>query len=120
MLVVDDEPMMRRAIATLLRNTPVTVTLAEDAARAQALALSGEFDVLLCDLMMPVMSGSELVSRLVELGSPLARHVVFMSGGASQDEVRASDGHHQAVVLAKPFDRASLLRALQQAAAPGD
>ncbi len=119
-LVVDDEPMMRRAIATLLRNTPVTVTLAEDAASAQALALSGEFDVLLCDLMMPVMSGSELVSRLVELGSPLARHVVFMSGGASQGEVRAVDGHHQAVVLPKPFDRASLLRALQQAAAPGD
>jgi len=72
------------------------------------------FDVILCDLMMPEMTGMDLHAWLATRDPALARRVVFMSGGAftprAADYV-ASVGNLQ---LEKPFDPAALRQAVSR------
>jgi PAS domain S-box-containing protein len=81
-LVIDDEPMLIRALVRIL-GAVHEVTGKTDARAALALIESGErYDVILCDLMMPGMSGMAFYERLQEVAPEMARRVVFASGGA--------------------------------------
>jgi CheY-like chemotaxis protein/two-component sensor histidine kinase len=81
-LVVDDEPMLgvtiQRALAGEHEVTAVT-------AATEALALlqgGAQFDLILCDLMMPEMSGMDLYAELNKLAPDQTGKLVFMTGGA--------------------------------------
>jgi two-component system cell cycle sensor histidine kinase/response regulator CckA len=76
-LVVDDEPLVARALERTLRGNDVTVVLSGKDALA---ALSGEpFDLVFCDLMMPGVSGMDLYQ---ELRPDQQERFVFVTGGA--------------------------------------
>jgi PAS domain S-box-containing protein len=81
-LCVDDEPALGLALkrALVADHDVVVMTNASDAlARVKA----GEhFDLLLCDLMMPGMSGMDLYAELVRAAPALAKRMVFLTGGA--------------------------------------
>ena len=69
-LVVDDDPLVSRALARALGDCEVVVT--SDARDALASIESGErFDVIVCDLMMPDMTGMDLYDALLD--GPLRR-----------------------------------------------
>ncbi|MHB8619349.1 MAG: response regulator [Chloroflexota bacterium] len=70
-LVVDDDPLARDLLSSLLAAAPYRVALAEDGAHALRLVHSQPPDVMLLDLMMPGMSGLEVVREL--RGSPDTR-----------------------------------------------
>src|SRR5690606_32530132 len=80
-LVVDDEPMLARAVKRALDSFAVEVVT--DGEEALAL-LENEptFDVILCDLMMPRVSGAELFRRVSSQNPHLSQRFVFMTGGA--------------------------------------
>ncbi len=81
-LVVDDEPRMGRALQRLLA-TDHDVTTALSAQEALDLVSGGaRFDVVLCDLMMPGMSGMDLHGRMESAAPEVAARMVFMTGGA--------------------------------------
>lgn len=111
-LLVDDEPQVRSALARML--TAHDVTLCDDAIRALALCRNKRFDVLVTDLLMPGMSGRELHERLAREGNPLAGRTVFLTGGAVEADdtlyIQASGG-----CLYKPVERRALLEALAAA-----
>ncbi|HEY6561601.1 MAG TPA: PAS domain S-box protein [Polyangiaceae bacterium] len=103
-LVVDDEPMIRRILRRAFEaQHQVSVTSsARDA--LETIASGAKFDVVFCDLMMPEMTGMEFHERLCAMAPRMAERVVFMSGGVFTSEGRAfldrfSDRH-----LAKPFE----------------
>jgi CheY-like chemotaxis protein/anti-sigma regulatory factor (Ser/Thr protein kinase) len=79
-LIVDDEPVLGGALARALDHDVVAVTRGSDAlARLDA----GEhFDLLLCDLMMPEMTGMQLYAHLRERAPTLADHTILITGGA--------------------------------------
>jgi CheY-like chemotaxis protein len=86
-LVVDDEPMVRRALARGLGNT-LEVVLAEDGVGALALVDSGAtFDVILSDVHMRSMGGLELFRVLRNRAPTLAGCLLLMSGGLTEDEM---------------------------------
>jgi signal transduction histidine kinase len=85
-LVVDDEPLVGRAIARALRNHDVLV--ATDARKALSECRAGQFDLVLCDVMMPNMDGSAFYAELCVERPDLASRVVFMTGGAFTPETR--------------------------------
>jgi len=81
-LMVDDEPALCQLIKRLLR--PDHDVVVQGAARAalQQLMVDAAFDVILCDLMMPDMTGMDFHAALSRSDPELARRVVFMTGGA--------------------------------------
>ncbi len=80
-LVIDDEPGIRSAITRLLgrRHEVITAASGEDA--KLILQDDRDFDVILCDLMMPRISGVELHAWLAATDQPLADRVIFITGG---------------------------------------
>jgi PAS domain S-box-containing protein len=88
MLIVDDEPMILGA----LRRSFVSdynVTCVGDGRRALERLRAGErYDVILCDLMMPEMTGMELFGELTKLARDQAERVVFVTGGAFTPRAR--------------------------------
>ncbi len=103
-LVIDDEPLMISSIRRVLRNQhEVTSTTRADEA-VEWLRAGQHFDVILCDLMMPQMTGMEFYAALTELGQDLTDRVVFLSGGAFTAAARAFLDTIPDQRLDKPFD----------------
>jgi CheY-like chemotaxis protein len=104
--------MVRELTKRILVGAGFRVAEAADADEALELAAGARFDVLLTDVLLPGMSGPELVARLRELG--FGFRVVYMSGyPADFVESRVSLGDSELLVH-KPFTAATLVQALQQ------
>jgi signal transduction histidine kinase len=123
LLVIDDEPEIRRGLQAMLRRFG-RVDVAESAAEARALLSPGvRYDLVLCDLMMPGESGEELYSWITSARPDLAARVAYVTGGgprllAGTSLVNSEDGPP---CLLKPFRRQELYefvrRAMSRAAA---
>ena len=113
-LVVDDEPMVANAVRRLLRHDH-DITIAASGPEALALLREGaRFDVILCDLMMPQMTGMDLHAELAASIPDQAERLVFLTGGAFTQRAREFlDGtpHRR---LDKPFDLAQLKQAISE------
>jgi signal transduction histidine kinase len=108
-LVIDDEPMIATAIGRTLAFDH-DVAVASDAASALQRITGGErFDLILCDLMMPQMTGMELHAQLLRNAPEQAGQMVFLSGGAFTPGARAFLEAVPNQRLEKPFDSRQLL-----------
>lgn len=63
-LLVEDEPALSEPLAFLLGNEGYDVSIAETGTKAMDLFLSNEFDLILLDLMLPEMSGTDVCRRV--------------------------------------------------------
>jgi PAS domain S-box-containing protein len=114
-LIVDDEPSVARALARLVRRHDVTIVT--DGADALALmARDRRWDVVFCDLMMPVMSGAELFEKIREEHPELTPRVVLMTGGAFTEQARALLARVSSPVVEKPFDPRVVATVIDQVA----
>jgi CheY-like chemotaxis protein len=103
-LVVDDEPLILEAIRTVLsKDFAVAVTTLPEQALAW-MTSGSRFDVILCDVMMPNMTGIELRDRLHAIAPELAARIVFVTGGALLPHVRALLERVPNAWLEKPID----------------
>lgn len=103
MLVVDDEPGICKALVRTLRSHEVvTMPSAQDA--MDLLARDTAFDAILCDLMMPGLSGMDLHRWLVDSHPAMSVRLCFMTGGAFTPAARDYLAHVDVVVIDKPFD----------------
>jgi len=107
-LIIDDEDVVARTIARMLAPEH-EVHVLTSAAEALARITGGErFDVILCDVMMPVMTGLELYQKLTSLDPDQAARVVFLTGGAFTAEARAFLDEIPNARIEKPFERQAL------------
>ena len=114
-LVVDDNPTNRRVAELILTSIGATVTQAEDGAAAFDMARQTRFDIILMDLMMPVMDGLESI-RLIrshehEQGGPRTP-IAVLSANSMPEHVAASLAVGADMHLAKPITAPGLLQAL--------
>ncbi|MBC8067751.1 MAG: response regulator [Deltaproteobacteria bacterium] len=113
-LVVDDEVSVANTIQRALQAAH-DITIAHDGAAALAKIEAGErFDVILCDLMMPVMSGMELFARLSATRPDYAAKIVFVTGGAFTAEARSFLEERENLHIEKPFDVKTLRRVVEE------
>jgi two-component system KDP operon response regulator KdpE len=105
-LVVEDDPAIRRAIVAQLRGEGYDVIEAANGREALTTARADKPDLVLTDLAMPVMDGFELITTLRK-GSTTPVIVLSVRGGEA-DRVRALDLGADDFV-AKPFSVAELL-----------
>ena len=113
-LVIDDEPAVRRVLTRAL-GKHYDVVAVESAENAQELLVKDHrFDVVLCDLMMPGMSGVALHEWLRGVRPENAERMMFMTGGAFTPMAREAIGRASVPVLEKPFDAGQALRSVQE------
>jgi len=115
-LIVDDDPALRRALSDRLRSWGHGTDSAADGSEALELAARREFDLLLLDLSMPGMQGMEVLRRLRAEEYP-AEVVVLTSYGSVESVVEAMKAG-AADFLTKPADfeliRATVERTLER------
>jgi signal transduction histidine kinase len=102
-LVIDDDAAVARAVANALSNEH-EVTVAGDANAGLDLIANRAFDVILCDLQMPGISGVEFYEELLEEQPEAAKKVIFMTGGVFSESVRSFLTRSKVISLDKPLD----------------
>jgi two-component system alkaline phosphatase synthesis response regulator PhoP len=115
LLVVDDEPLLVNLTRYLLEHAGFEVATAGNGAEALALVRAQPFELVLSDLMMPVMDGKALLSAIQREPDPPP--VVILTGyGDEADPVLRANGARE--VLGKPISPAALIAAVHRHARP--
>ena len=112
-LVIDDEPFVLSAVAGILARAGFRVLQAGGSSEALALAReqSGQIDLIVCDVIMPGMSGPRLAERLHAI-HPEARFL-FMAGLPDSPDISQLVQHGHAF-LPKPFGSQELIARVRQ------
>ncbi|NCC31371.1 MAG: GAF domain-containing protein [Chloroflexia bacterium] len=110
LLVVEDDPSVRRVLVRQIQRLGYHVTEAADGATALALLAAQHFDLLCTDLGMPGLSGWQLIDRVRMQYPDLT--LVLISGWGDQLDSAEARAHGVHAILAKPFDLTSLQRVL--------
>lgn len=110
-LVVDDERVFLDMVCRILR-LDHEVTGTSDPSEALARLERGErYDVILCDLMMPTMSGADLHAAIARFAPHVARRMLFLTAGAFTERTRAFLASGEVRWVEKPVEP-ELLRAM--------
>ncbi|HET6583416.1 MAG TPA: ATP-binding protein, partial [Nannocystaceae bacterium] len=112
-LVVDDEIAVARALGRMIGDVH-DIVIANDGEEALGLIGGGAFDLVLCDVMMPRISGLDVYDHVRAEHPALAQRFVLVTGGVFAPELRARLEAHGVPCLYKPFDRATLLEVVER------
>lgn len=116
-LVVDDEVIIVQTLTRMLRTRAIVVG-ETSSTRALALLLADpEFDAVVCDGMMPEMTGIDLHERVAAERPELAARFVFITGGVYTARARTHLERIPNPRLDKPFQVAELIAAIERVAA---
>jgi CheY-like chemotaxis protein len=116
-LVVDDDPLVIRAVARSLGQGFDVITSPSASEALDRIEAGERFDAVLCDLMMPQMTGMELHARVASRDPALANRMIFMTGGAFTEAAARFVAESRAPCFDKPFEPARLREAVERAAA---
>lgn len=121
-LHVDDEPDIREVAAMSLElDGAMSLTSAASGAEALGLLEAGcRPDVILLDVMMPVLDGPGTLARLRQLPGHEATPVIFMTARAQSSELSRYIDLGAIGVIVKPFDPMSLAASVRDALAGAD
>lgn len=112
-LLVDDEEAVRRASARVLSAEGFEVVQAGDGREALGHLERGQFDVVVSDVMMPNMSGLELLRAIRQRDLELP--VILLTGMPNVDAALQAGRHGALHYLAKPVDNTRLVQAVSRA-----
>ncbi len=113
-LLVDDSVLICNALRRELRPTGIETVTTESGWTALSLVEQDRFDAALVDLMMPAMSGEELLRRLLERAPKLP--CIILTGNATKDlVVKLAKAPNVVGILTKPWDHDRLLETLAKA-----
>jgi CheY-like chemotaxis protein len=115
LLIVDDEQAIVEALQDILSAEGYDVVTAFNGAEGLQCMADAKPDLVLLDLMMPVMDGREMLRRMREDPALNGVPVVVMSAGRISDEERKSSARF----LAKPFELDALLDTISELLAGG-
>jgi DNA-binding response OmpR family regulator len=107
-LVAEDHHVLARTVATGLRRQSMAVDLAASGDEAERMCLRTDYDVLVLDRDLPVMTGDEVCRRLRDLRDP-PRILLLTAAGEVADKVYGLQELGADDYLAKPFDFAELV-----------
>jgi two-component system NtrC family sensor kinase len=112
LLVIDDEPGIRTLLQLQLAGRGYDVAVAHNGAAALALLVHQHFDVLLCDIRMPDMSGQHFYYELARRYPHLTQRIVFLTGDTASGDTSSFFESTGAPVLTKPFLIGELVESL--------
>lgn len=102
-LAIDDEDSVLRMLQRGLGRRDQVVTFSDPRAALETLEAGASFDLVLCDVMMPVMTGLDFYERLKAARPELGMRVVFMTGGLFSPALTTGVEQTGRPALHKPF-----------------
>ena len=112
-LIVDDEISIRTSLGIFLKKDGYQVDLACDAVQASAMIDEKEYDVILTDVIMPKMTGIELLNKVRQQSSTI--QVIIMTGEPTLETAVHAVQLGANNYLSKPIDKSMLLNTVRQA-----
>jgi CheY-like chemotaxis protein/two-component sensor histidine kinase len=103
-LVVDDEPMIAKTLQRTLSAEHEVVGIGSANEALERIGAGERFDVILCDLMMPQMTGMDLHAEISRVSREQASRMIFLTGGAFTPRARAFLDTMPNRRIEKPFD----------------
>ncbi len=101
-LIIDDEPAIAAVLSEVIESNEVEVTIALDGRQGYELAKSGNFELVISDIMMPYLNGQDLCVKLKQ--NPLTQKTgVFLMSAVSNLAKEEKSALADAFIL-KPFD----------------
>lgn len=114
-LVVDDEPDFVRILKIKLERYGFEVYTASDGVEAMYQAFAIHPDLIILDILMPRMDGTEVSARLIQNASTKNIPILFLSGlQKKEDDLRCEAQHGPRYILAKPFVMPLLLSRIRE------
>lgn len=112
-LIVDDEASVVRLLQRMLvaRHDVVVAPSGRDA--LEILRADDDFDAVLCDVMMPDLTGADVHRAIARESPALAARFVFVTGGAFGERARAHVEATKQPVVTKPFRRSEVLSVVE-------
>ncbi len=107
-LVIDDDRLVARAIARILRGEDLTIAGDGAAAREMIETHDAQFDAIVCDVVLPDCTGVDLYEDVAHLWPRLAERFVFITGGAVDERARNLLEGGTVPWLGKPLDATRL------------
>jgi PAS domain S-box-containing protein len=111
-LVVDDEAPMLEMCERILAQSYEVRTARSGRSALERLEAGERFDVILCDLLMPDVTGMDLYETLRRTLPSAADKMIFVTGGAFTARAQDFMDSVSNLRLAKPFDREALLQVI--------
>jgi CheY-like chemotaxis protein len=115
-LVVDDEVEVANLLQEVLQSRGHHVATARDGQVALDRVGERTYDLILCDVNMPVLDGPGLYGEIERLHPGIERRIVFMAGDNLSVDARQFLERSGMPILSKPFDQADVMRAINRAA----
>lgn len=112
-LVIEDEPEMRRNLATILKLEKFTALAAENGRTGLDLARREKPDLILCDIMMPELDGHEVVQALRNEPALASIPFIFLTAKGEKSDLRSGMELGADDYLTKPVSKADLLGAIR-------
>jgi DNA-binding NarL/FixJ family response regulator len=112
-LVIEDEPEMRRNIATLLRFQDYEAIAAENGRAGVEAARRESPDLILCDVMMPELDGYGVLQELQTDAALTRIPFIFLTAKGERDDLRSGMNLGADDYLTKPVANADLVRAIE-------
>lgn len=112
-LIVEDEVNLAEALVQILRKNNYSVDAVHDGKEGLDFALSGIYDLLLLDIMLPGMDGISLLKELRSGG--IATPVIMLTAKGETDDKIAGLDHGADDYVAKPFSTGELLARIRAA-----
>lgn len=109
-VVIDDEEPIAQLIADVLRDEGYTVSIFHDGASALLAIIYGKPRLVVLDLMLPIMTGAEVL-HMVRARGLTSVPIIVMSAGVRLEQYRAQGADE---LLAKPFDINTLVGYVKQ------
>ena len=112
-LVVDDEPSLVKTLQCRLEANNYQVITACNGREAMEKALAEKPDIILLDIMMPVMDGLEMLEklRMTDEGKEIA--VIMLTACSSKQDIERANACQIEDYIVKPFDLSELLEKIQ-------
>lgn len=112
-LVIEDHALMRRNVVTILEMEGYIALAAANGQEGIEIAKREQPDLILCDIMMPVMNGHEVLQALRTNAATAATPFIFLTAKGEKDDVRTGMNLGADDYLAKPASRDEIVAALE-------
>jgi DNA-binding response OmpR family regulator len=112
-LIIEDEPEMRRNITMLLRYHDYEPIVAENGRKGVELARREKPHLILCDVMMPELDGHGVLQALQQDAGLALVPFIFLTAKGEKDDLRSGMNLGADDYLTKPVANADLIRAIE-------